>query len=387
MGKLNESVNFIRELYATNAEIHLHEPQFSGNEKRYLNDVVDSTFVSSVGEYIGKFEDLVCSYTKSSAAVATVNGTSAIHVALHAAGIGAGDLVVTQSFSFVATCNAIRMTGADPIFVDINREGLGLCSKSLEAFLEKKAWINDLGECRLRDDGRRIRAVVPMHTFGHPVQIDEIIEICNRWNLILVEDASESLGSFYKGKHTGTFGLFGALSFNGNKIVTTGGGGMVLCNDTKSGKRIKHLTTTAKVPHPFEYFHDEFGFNYRMPNVNAALGCAQLEKLHFYLEAKRNLAIRYRDFYSGSDFAFLDEPVHANSNFWLNAVICADKKLRDEFLSITNREGISTRPVWMPLHKLPMYKDCIRGNLSVTEFMEERVVNLPSTPRLESQDA
>jgi UDP-N-acetylbacillosamine transaminase len=387
MMNINESVDFIRELYGTNETIHLHEPQFLGNEKHYLNDVIESTFVSSVGEYIGKFEHLISNYTNSPAVVATANGTSAIHVALHSAGIGIGDLVITQSLSFVATCNAIRMTGADPIFVDISPDNLGLCPKSLEIFLDQNACINDSGECYLRNDDRCIRAVVPMHTFGHPVKIDEIIKICNKWNIIVVEDAAESLGSLYKDKHTGTFGLFGAMSFNGNKIITTGGGGAVLCKDKKNGDRIKHLTTTAKVPHSFKYFHDELGFNYRMPNVNAALGCAQIEKLHCYLGAKRKLALLYRDFYSGSEYKFLDEPLHANSNFWLNAIICPDMKSRDHFMSMSHREGIMTRPAWTPLHKLPMFKNCIRGNLPVTTFMEERVINLPSTPKLNNQDA
>ena len=380
MVKRNAVVDFIQDIYGTKAPIQLHEPQFCGNEKIYLNKVIDSTFVSSVGEYIGQFETMISDYAESKSVVSVVNGTAALHIALSVSGVRQGDTVITQALTFVATCNAINMVGAEPIFVDVSRVGLGLCPIALNQYLSENAYLNDKGECCLKKDDRVIRAVLPMHTFGHPVQMDELISICEEWQLVIVEDAAESLGSLYKGKHTGTFGLYGAISFNGNKIITTGGGGIVLCQNKADAARVRHLTTTAKIPHLYEYFHDDIGFNYRMPNLNAALGCAQLEQLDLYLIRKRILANRYQTFFADSEFKFLDEPSYAESNFWLNAIFCQDREARDVFLDVTNKAGVMARPIWVPMHKLPMYKHCIQGDLSVTDWLADRVVNLPSAP-------
>ena len=376
-------VEFIQHLYGTKKPIHLHEPQFFGSEKDYLNRVIDSTFVSSVGEYISQFEDMISGYSGSENAVAVVNGTAGLHAALYASGVGPGDMVITQALTFVATCNAINMVGAKPIFVDVSQIGLGLCPVALEQYLEEYTYLSDKGDCLLKKGNKVIRAVLPVHTFGHPVHLDELIAICKKWNLLLIEDAAESLGSVYKKKHTGTFGLFGVVSFIGNKIITTGGGGIVLCRNKSDAIRLKHLTTTAKSPHPYKFFHDELGFNYRMPNLNAALGCAQLEHLEIYLDRKRTLATGYNNFFANSEFEFVKEPIYAKSNYWLNAIICANKKERDSLLDDTNRSGVMTRPIWTPMHKLPMYSDCERGDLSMTDWLEDRVVNLPSTPSIQ----
>lgn len=378
--KPSSIVEFVRDTYQTNDFIPLHAPAFDGNEKAYVMETIDSTFVSSVGKFVDEFEHKMEAFTGSAKAVATVNGTAALHAALYMAGVEHGDLVVTQALTFVATCNALYHMGAEPIFVDVSPVSLGLCPKALERYLEEHAEITSQG-CVHKGRNQRIKAVVPMHTFGHPVELDELISVCHKWQLMLVEDAAESLGSLYKGQHTGTFGRFGAVSFNGNKIITTGGGGMVLCRDLEDGKRTKHVTTTAKVPHPFEFFHDEAGFNYRMPNLNAALGCAQMEVLDNYLQQKRVLAKRYQDFFAGSDFAFVTEPSYAQSNYWLNAVICPDSDVRDALLAVTNEAGVMTRPIWKLLHRLPMFADTPRGDLTQSEYIEEHLVNLPSTPR------
>jgi dTDP-4-amino-4,6-dideoxygalactose transaminase len=269
--------------------------------------------------------------------------------------------------------------GAEPIFVDVSPVSLGLCPKAMSAFLEENAEVTEAG-CIHKQTGRRIKAVVPMHTFGHPVELDELIAVCLKWHITLVEDAAESLGSFYKGKHTGTLGEFGAVSFNGNKIITTGGGGMVLCGTEEAGRRTKHVTTTAKVPHPYEFFHDEPGFNYRMPNLNAALGCAQMEVLERYLAQKRQLAQQYQAFFAGSDVTFVVEPEYAQSNYWLNAIICADAQQRNELLEQTNAAGVMTRPIWQLMHRLPMFEQALRGDLTHSEFIEAHLINLPSTP-------
>jgi dTDP-4-amino-4,6-dideoxygalactose transaminase len=269
--------------------------------------------------------------------------------------------------------------GAEPIFVDVSPVSLGLCPKALDEFLRDNAEVTDVG-CIHKRTGRRIKAAVPMHTFGHPVQLDELVAVCIKWNITLVEDAAESLGSFYKGKHTGTIGDFGAVSFNGNKIITTGGGGMVLCKTQDLGKRVKHITTTAKVPHPYEFFHDEPGFNYRMPNLNAALGCAQMEVIDKYLKQKRLLAEAYIDLFKGTDFKFVTEPEYAQSNYWLNAIICPNKQSREEILTGTNSSGVMTRPIWQLMHRLPMFEHALRGDLTHSEFIEAHLINLPSTP-------
>lgn len=372
-------VEFVRDQYQTQEFIPLHAPTFAGNEKVYVMETIDSTFVSSVGKFVDEFERKMEAFTGTPKAVATVNGTAALHAALYMAGVERGDLVITQALTFVATCNALYHMGAEPIFVDVSPVSLGLCPKAMDAFLEENAQVTE-GGCIHKQTGRRIKAVVPMHTFGHPVELDELIAVCSKWNITLVEDAAESLGSFYKGKHTGTIGNFGAVSFNGNKIITTGGGGMVLCGSEEAGRRTKHVTTTAKVPHPYEFFHDEPGFNYRMPNLNAALGCAQMEVLEHYLAQKRQLAHQYQAFFASSDVTFVVEPEYAQSNYWLNAIICADTQQRNELLEQTNAVGVMTRPIWQLMHRLPMFEQALRGDLTHSEFIEAHLINLPSTP-------
>lgn len=372
-------VEFVRDQYQTQEFIPLHAPTFAGNEKAYVTETIDSTFVSSVGKFVDDFERKMEAFTGSARAVATVNGTAALHAALYMAGVERGDLVITQALTFVATCNALYHMGAEPIFVDVSPVSMGLCPKAVNAFLEEHAQVTEAG-CFHKQTGRRIKAVVPMHTFGHPVELDELIAVCLKWHITLVEDAAESLGSFYKGKHTGTLGEFGAVSFNGNKIITTGGGGMVLCGTEEAGRRTKHVTTTAKVPHPYEFFHDEPGFNYRMPNLNAALGCAQMEVLERYLAQKRQLAHEYQAFFAGSDVTFVVEPEYAQSNYWLNAIICVDAQQRNELLEQTNAAGVMTRPIWQLMHRLPMFEQALRGDLTHSEFIEAHLINLPSTP-------
>lgn len=374
-------INFIRDIYQSNDFIPLHAPTFNGNEKKYVTETVDSTFVSSVGKFVDDFERKIENFTNTPRAVAAVNGTAALHTAMYMAGVRHGDLVITQALTFVATCNALYHMGAQPIFVDISPISLGLSPKAAEEYLQQYAELTDHG-CIHKVTKQRIKAIVPMHTFGHPVELDELVLLCQKWQLVLVEDAAESLGSFYKGQHTGTIGKFGALSFNGNKIVTTGGGGMVLCADECAGKHTKHVTTTAKVPHPYEFFHDEPGFNYRMPNINAALGCAQMEALDNFLVKKRNLAEKYNTFFSNSDFIFVKEPSYAKSNYWLNAIICPNIMTRDNLLNETNQSGVMTRPIWKLMHTLPMFSNSLCGDLQYSEYIEKHLINLPSTPIL-----
>lgn len=371
-------VDFIRDQYRTTEFIPLHAPVFSGNERKYVLDTIDSTFVSSVGAFVDQFERDMESYTGSARAVATVNGTAALHVALQLAGVRRDDLVLTQALTFVATCNAIAYCGAEPVFVDVDRHTLGLSPTALDAWLTEHARLDDDGVCRTRADGKPIRACLPMHTFGHPADLDALVEVCRRWHVALVEDAAESLGSLYKGRHTGTFGMLGTLSFNGNKILTTGGGGMIL-TDVETGARAKFLTTTAKRPHPYEFVHDEIGYNYRLPNLNAALGCAQLEQLDTFVQAKRVLAERYRNFFAGSSLQFVTEPAGCRSNYWLNAVICADPGERDALLQATNERSVMTRPIWTLMTRLPAFLQCRRDDQVNAEWLEARIVNLPSS--------
>ncbi|OUR92464.1 aminotransferase DegT [Gammaproteobacteria bacterium 42_54_T18] len=375
-------IKFVQDIYQTKNFIPLHAPTFAGNEKEYVNNTLDSTFVSSVGKYVDQFEQQIEAFTGTSKAIATVNGTAALHTALYMTGVKAGDLVITQALTFVATCNALYHMGAEPVFVDVSKTSLGLCPKALDAYLEDNAFINNDGFSQHKLTKQVFRAVVPMHTFGHPVELDELITVCNKWNITLVEDAAESLGSFYKGQHTGTFGPFSAVSFNGNKVITTGGGGMVLCKTVEDGMHTKHVTTTAKVAHPFEFFHDEAGFNYRLPNLNAALGCAQMEVLPKYLEQKRVLAQHYNSFFENSDFTFVVEPEYARSNYWLNAIICPDSEIRDDFIKYTNANGVMTRPIWKLMHRLPMFENSKRGALPNSEWLESCLVNIPSSPTI-----
>ena len=374
----DQLIRFVRDYFGTNDFVPLHAPIFPGREKEYVGDTIESTFVSSVGAYVDRFEKDMAVYTGAPKAVATVNGTAALHIALKLAGVEPGDLVITQPLTFVATCNAITYCGAEPVFVDVDRGTLGLSATAFQNWLEENAKLDADGLCRTRADNKLIRACVPMHTFGHPADLDGLVRVTSDWNIILVEDAAESLGSFYKGQHTGTFGALGTLSFNGNKILTTGGGGMILA-DVVLGERAKHLTTTAKKPHPYEYIHDEVGYNYRLPNLNAALGCAQLEQLEAFIEAKRALAAAYQDALSATNLAFVSEPEGCRSNYWLNAIVCEDKAHRDALLETTNQQGVMTRPIWALMNHLSMYQNCRRGDLSVAEWLEARVVNLPSS--------
>jgi aminotransferase in exopolysaccharide biosynthesis len=371
-------IGFIREQYGTDEFIPLHAPVFAGNERSYVLETIDSTFVSSVGPFVERFEREMAAYTGSPRAVATVNGTAALHAALLLAGVRPGELVLTQALTFVATCNAIAYCGAEPVFLDVDRDTLGLSPAALASWLEDNARLGEDGVCRTREDHRPVRVCLPMHTFGHPVDIEGLMAVCARWRLAVVEDAAESLGSLYRGRHTGTFGLLGILSFNGNKLVTTGGGGMILA-DEALGQRAKHLTTTAKRPHAYMFFHDEIGFNYRLPNLNAALGCAQLEQLEGFVAAKRALAARYAEYFANGPLQFVSEPAHCRANYWLNAVICETETERDALLQATNARGIMTRPIWRLMSELPAFLHCRHDGLNNSRFLEGRVVNLPSS--------
>jgi len=372
-----ELVSLIRNIYSESF-VPLHRPVFAGTERADLVECIDSNFVSSVGEKVTEMERRVAEYSGAGHGVAVVNGTNALQVALRLVGVERDCEVLTQSLTFVATCNAIAYLGAHPVFVDVDRKTMGLSPDALEEFLEEFGERRGNG-CYNRASGRRIAACQPMHTFGHPCRIDEIADICRAWGIPLVEDAAESLGSFYNGRHTGIFGRLGVFSFNGNKIVTTGGGGMIVTDDEELAKRAKHLTTTAKVPHPYEYVHDELGYNFRMPNLNAALGCAQMEQLPGFLVAKREVAERYAAFFDEQEVEFVREPEGCQSNYWLNAIILDSRQERDDFLKATNDQGIMTRPIWRLMSELPMYEHCQHDGLEVSKWLEERVVNLPSS--------
>jgi perosamine synthetase len=371
-------VEFIQKLYNTKDFIPLHEPRFIGNEKKYINNTIDSTFVSSVGEYVTKFEEMVAKFVGAKYAVATTNGTSALHIALKIAGVDESSEVITQPLTFIATANAISYCGAKPIFVDVDRDTLGLSPGKLKLFLEENCKIKN-NDCINKTTGKVVKACLPMHTFGHPCKIDEIKEICDSWNIALVEDSAESLGSYYKGKHTGTFGKVGIFSFNGNKIITTGGGGMIVTDDEELAKKAKHISTTAKVPHPYEYIHDEIGYNYRLINLAAALGVAQMEKLEFFINKQRELAKKYEKFFEENKIEFIKEPKNAISNYWLNAIILKDVEQRDEFLKYTNNNGVMTRPIWRLMNRLEMFKTAQCSNLDNALWLEDRVVNISSS--------
>jgi aminotransferase in exopolysaccharide biosynthesis len=374
----NPLISFIRDQYATQDFIPLHVPRFDGNERPYVDSTITSTFVSSVGAYVDQLETGMANYTGAGRAVAVMNGTAGLHMAMMLAGVGPGDCVITQALTFVATCNAISYCGASPIFVDVDRDTMGLSPTALAAWLTDHAMRDDDGVCRRRSDGAAVRACVPMHSFGHPVNLQELVAVCKLWGLALVEDAAESLGSTYRGQHVGTFGDIGVFSFNGNKIMTTGGGGIIVADEATCA-RAKHLTTTAKKAHAFEYVHDAVGYNFRMPNLNAALGCAQLEQLEGFVAAKRTLAARYATFLADSPLAFFTEPEGCRSNYWLNAVICTDRIDRDAMLKATNDAGVMTRPIWALMTRLPMFENAQRGDLTQSEWFEDRVVNLPSS--------
>ncbi|MGB9577816.1 MAG: LegC family aminotransferase [Halothiobacillaceae bacterium] len=372
-------IRFVRELYGEpHGSIPLHAPMMGEAEKAKVGEAIDSSFVSSVGAFVTEFERRVADFVGSRHAVATVNGTTALHAALIVAGVRAGELVLTQSLTFVATCNAIHYCGAEPVFVDVDEDTLGLSPTALAAWLDEHAERREDG-AYARASGRRIRACVPMHTLGHPARITAIAELCAAWGILLVEDAAEALGSTYQGRHCGTFGRLGILSFNGNKIITTGGGGVILTDDADLAWRAKHLTTTAKKPHPWAFEHDEVGFNYRLPNLNAAFGVAQMERLPQLLANKREVAEAYTRWCEAQGLNFVREPAGARSNYWLNALRFGDEMERDAFLAATHAAGVMTRPLWMPMHRLPMYRGAWRGSLAVTERLAATVVNIPSS--------
>jgi len=378
----NDFVNFVHQLYGISDFVPLHAPCFFGNEKNFLNECIDSTFVSSVGPFVDRFEKEIAEYTGAKKAVVCVNGTNALHLAMILSGVKKGDEILTQPLTFIATCNAISYIGAHPVFIDVDLDTMGLSPFTLKKWLDKNAHIIG-NECFNKFSGRRIKACIPMHTFGHPVHLDELIEVCLEYKIDLIEDAAESLGSFYKGKHTGTFGSIGALSFNGNKTITTGGGGMLLFNDIKLANHAKHLSTQAKVPHRWEFSHDEIGYNYRMPNINAALGCAQLENLEIIIKNKRETADKYAEFFKDSfDIEFFIEPKDCRSNYWLNTILLKDINAKEDFLNYTNDNGVMTRPAWTLMNKMPMFSACQTSDLKNAIDFENRVVNIPSSFRV-----
>jgi aminotransferase in exopolysaccharide biosynthesis len=375
----NQSIiKFIKAKFYNTEFVPLHSPLFVGNEKKYINDAIDSTYVSSVGAYVDKFEEMIKTYTGSKYAIATVNGTSALHVSLILSGVKKNDLVLTQPFTFISTCNAISYTGAEPYFLDIDTNTLGLSANTLKKFLEKNT-IKINNEYFEKKSNKRISACVPMHTFGHPCEIEDIVKICKDYGIKVIEDSAESLGSKYKDKQTGTFGLFGIYSFNGNKIITSGGGGVIITNDDELGPLAKHITTQAKISHKWEFKHDAIAFNYRMPNINAAIACAQLEQIDLYLEKKRELSKSYDIFFENSTPQFFKEPRNAISNYWLNTLVFNDLIERDNFLNFSNENGIMTRPSWEMVNKLEIYKHCGSGDLTNANYYSDRIVNIPSS--------
>lgn len=375
-------VDFIHYLYGGQDFIPLSIPVFIGNEKKYLQECIDTTFVSSVGKFVDRFEENMTHYTGCKRAVVCVSGTNALHMSLMLAGVKRDDEVLTQALTFIATCNALSYIGAHPVFIDVDKDTMGLSPTAVREWLLKNSEQKN-GECYNKRTGRRVKACVPMHTFGHPVHLDELVMVLNEYHIELVEDAAESIGSLYKGKHTGTFGKVGALSFNGNKTITTGGGGMMLFNDEQLGAFAKHLTTQAKIPHRWEFRHDHIGYNYRMPNINAALGCAQLEHIEEYVASKRETAMAYEEFFKDiPDIDFFVEPKDTRSNYWLNVVILKDKDAQQDFLQYTNDNGVMTRPIWELMSRLPMFEKCENDGLKNTIWFADRVVNLPSSVRL-----
>jgi aminotransferase in exopolysaccharide biosynthesis len=382
MADYSRTIRFIKDLYGNQEFTPLSVPVFVGNEKKYLEECIDTTFVSSVGKFVDRFEEDMAKYTGAKRAVVCVSGTNALHMSLMLSGVERDDEVLTQALTFIATCNALSYIGAHPVFIDVDRSTMGLSPDAVKQWLVKNAEIRN-GECFNKNTGRRVKACVPMHTFGHPVRIVELAAVCEEYHIELVEDAAESIGSRYKGKHTGTFGKVGAISFNGNKTITTGGGGMMLFNDEELGAYAKHLTTQAKIPHRWEFRHDHIGYNYRMPNINAALGCAQLENLDRYIASKRETAAAYAEFFKGvDDIEFFVEPENAFSNYWLNVVILKDKEAQLEFLQQTNDNKVMTRPIWELMNRLPMFETCENDGLKNTIWFADRVVNIPSSVKI-----
>lgn len=372
---------FIRQQFNnTHGFVPLHEPKFAGNEVEYVTNAIESTFVSSVGAYVDKFEEIMQATTQTKKAVAVVNGTAGIQVALRLVGVNSGEEVITQALTFVATANAITHAGATPIFIDVDQDTMGLSASAVEEFLCENGELREDG-CYNKFTHKRISACLPMHTFGFPVHLEELLIVCDKWRIPMVEDAAESLGSEYKDKPTGGFGRVGVFSLNGNKIVTSGGGGVIVTNEEQLGIRAKHLTTTAKIPHPYEYVHDELGYNFRMPNLNAALACAQIEQLTDFLDRKRILANEYKAFFDTRGIKFRIEQPGTKANYWLMAIELENKADRDLFLKDSNQSKVMTRPIWQLLFKSPMYSKCQRDQQVNASFLEERIVNIPSSVR------
>ena len=373
----SKTIDFTRSVFGDDF-VPLHRPVFEGNERQYLVDCIDSNFVSSVGAQVTEFENKVAEFTGARYAVATVNGTSALHVAIQLAAIVPGDEVISQALTFIATCNAIKYSGAIPVFIDVDLDTMGMSPSALNTFLETNAEKTSEGVFN-KISGRRIGACIPMHTFGLPCRVEEIAAICNDWGIPLIEDAAESLGSYVGRCHTGTFGAMGTLSFSGNKVVTTGGGGMLITDDHDLAKRAKYITTTAKVPHPYEFVHDEIGYNYRMPNLNAALGCAQMERLDEFLSVKTRLSEQWAQFFEGMHINFARAIEGSVANHWLNAIVLGSRDDRDKFLQKTNASGVMTRPVWQLMSQLLMFQDCQTDGLENSLWLQDRVVNVPSS--------
>ncbi len=376
-----EVIEFIKSLYPNQNPVPLHAPVFSGNEKQYLLDCIDSTYVSYLGEFVTKFEETVSTYTGAKYSISMVNGTSALQVALNAIGVKRNTEVITQALTFVATANAISLSGGKPVFIDVDKDTLGMSPNSLEKFLIENCFINDSGICFNKNTNKEITACVPVHIFGHPCKIDEIINICDKWNILVIEDSAESLGSFYKGKHTGTFGKIGIFSFNGNKIITTGGGGMIITNDKILAESIKHLVTTAKIPHQYEIIHNKIGYNLRMPNINAAVGFAQMEQLEHFLNKKKALSNLYIDYFKSIGINYFMQPENSESNYWLNSIVFKNFKDRNKFLKYSNENNISTRAVWKLMSELEMYSNCYNDGLEHSKFIYQNFVNIPSSVR------
>ena len=380
MKKFDDIIGYVRDLYSTTDFIPLHVPRFNGKEKEYLEHCIDSTFVSSVGKFVDQFEAQIAQISNTKKAVAVVNGTAGIQVALRLSGVKSGDEVLTQALTFVATANTIIYNNAHPVFIDVDKDTMGLSPKAVSEFLDENGELRADG-CYNKTTGRKISACLPMHTFGFPVHLDELILVCEKWNIAVVEDAAESLGSEYKGRPTGSFGELGVFSFNGNKIVTSGGGGAIVSNNVKLAEKGKYLTTTAKQPHPYEYFHDELGYNYRMPNINAALACAQLEQLDRFLTEKREIAKLYASFFETKGIQFRTELPETKANYWLMCVELENKNERDAFLKYTNSNNVMTRPIWQLMFRLPMFEHYQRDSQKNAIFLEERIVNIPSSVR------
>ena len=382
MADYSKTIGFIKEVFGNQEFTPLAVPVFAGNEKKYMEECIDTTFVSSVGKFVDRFENDMAAYAGCKKAVVCVSGTNALHMSMMLVGVERDDEVLTQALTFIATCNAISYIGAHPVFIDVDKSTMGLSPDALKEWLVKNAEIKN-GQCYNKNSGRRVKACVPMHTFGHPTRIVAIADLCEEYHIELVEDAAESIGSLYKGKHTGTFGKVGAISFNGNKTITTGGGGMMLFNDEELAAHAKHLTTQAKVPHRWEFRLDYVGYNYRMPNINAALGCAQLENLDKFIASKRQLALEYAEYFKNvDDIQFFTEPEDTFSNYWLQAVILKDKDAQQAFLQQTNDNGVMTRPIWELMNRLPMFEHCENDGLENTIWFADRVVNIPSSVRL-----